>query len=86
MGSELNLSPLVVFLSVLVWAWILGAPGALLAVPLTVGMVAIMEAYPASRGIASLLRNVVEPAPTTPVDPDADPFHAPDAPDTTPPA
>ena len=37
MGSELNLSPLVVFLSVLAWAWILGAPGALLAVPLTVG-------------------------------------------------
>ena len=94
MGSELNLSALVVFLSVLVWAWILGAAGALLAVPLTVGLVAIMEAYPASRGIASLLRNQVEPAPRTPVDPDADPFtapdparpDAPDAPDAPPPA
>jgi predicted PurR-regulated permease PerM len=41
MGTELNLSPLVVFLSVIVWAWILGAAGALLAVPLTVGLVAI---------------------------------------------
>ena len=37
MGSELNLTPLVVFLSVLAWAWILGPAGALLAVPLTVG-------------------------------------------------
>lgn len=69
MGSELNLSPLVVFLSVLVWAWILGAAGALLAVPLTVGLVAIMEAYPASRGIASLLRNKVGPEPATMSDP-----------------
>jgi predicted PurR-regulated permease PerM len=61
MGSELNLSPLVVFLSVLVWAWILGAAGALLAVPLTVGVVAILEAFPSSRPIAVLLRNKVEP-------------------------
>ena len=61
MGSELNLSPLVVFLSVLVWAWILGAAGALLAVPLTVGLVAILEAFPSSRAIAVLLRNKVEP-------------------------
>jgi AI-2 transport protein TqsA len=61
MGSELNLSPLVVFLSVLVWAWILGAAGALLAVPLTVGLVAILEAFPSSRPIAVLLRNKVEP-------------------------
>jgi len=89
MGSELNLSPLVVFISVLAWAWVLGAPGALLAVPLTVGLVAIMEAYPASRGIASLLRNAIEPVPTTPDDPDADPFTTPDphdAPHAPPPA
>jgi len=81
MGSELNLSPLVVFISVLAWAWILGAAGALLAVPLTVGLVAIMEAYPASRGMAALLRNQVEPEPgSTPgadTDADADPFTAP---------
>ena len=60
MGSELNLSPLVVFLSVLVWAWILGAAGALLAVPLTVGLVSILEAFPSSRPIAVLMRNRVE--------------------------
>ena len=71
MGSELNLSPLVVFISVLVWAWILGAAGALLAVPLTVGLVAILEAYPASRDMAALLRNTIEPPPGSTSDEDA---------------
>ena len=74
MGSELNLSPLVVFISVLTWAWILGAAGALLAVPLTVGLVAIMEAYPASRDVAALLRNTIEPPPGA--NADEDPFTA----------
>ena len=63
MGSELNLSPLVVFIAVIVWAWILGAAGALLAVPLTVGLVMVLEAFPSSRGFAALLRNKVEPQP-----------------------
>ena len=63
LGSELNLSPLVVFVGVIVWAWILGATGALLAVPLTVGLVSILEASPSSRPVAVLLRNKVdEPA------------------------
>ena len=81
MGSELNLSPLVVFLSVLVWAWILGAAGALLAVPLTVGLVAILEAYPSSRPIAALFRNKSDPraGPDSPSDPV--PEDAPDDPD-----
>lgn len=66
MGSELNLSPLVVFLSVLAWAWILGAAGALLAVPLTVGLVAILEAFPSTRPFASLLRNRIDAPPGLP--------------------
>ena len=65
MGSELNLSPLTIFIAVIVWVWILGAPGALLAVPLTVGLVMILEAFPSSRGVAGLLRNKVEPGPET---------------------
>jgi AI-2 transport protein TqsA len=65
MGSELNLSPLVVFIAVIAWAWILGAAGALIAVPLTVGLVAILEAYPSTRGSAALLRNKVGPPPET---------------------
>jgi AI-2 transport protein TqsA len=66
MGSELNLTPLVVFLSVLVWAWILGPAGALLAVPLTVGLVAILEAYPSGARIAALLRNRLDERPGLP--------------------
>ncbi len=61
MGSELNLSPLVVFIAVVVWVWILGPAGALLAVPLTVGLVMFLEAFPSSRGFAGLFRNKVEP-------------------------
>jgi predicted PurR-regulated permease PerM len=60
LGSELNLTPLVVFIAVVVWAWILGAAGALLAVPLTVGLVSILEAFPSSRPLAALMRNKVE--------------------------
>lgn len=63
MGTELNLAPLVVFLSIAVWAWVLGPAGALLAVPLTVGLVAILEAHPSSRPIALLLRNEVDEPP-----------------------
>ena len=66
MGAELNLTPLVVFLSVLAWAWVLGAAGALLAVPLTVGLVAILEAYPATRGTAALLRSRLDEPPGLP--------------------
>jgi predicted PurR-regulated permease PerM len=68
MGSELNLSPLVVFIAVVVWAWILGPAGALLAVPLTVGLVMVLEAFPSSRGFAALLRNKVEPQPKAKVE------------------
>lgn len=63
LGLELNLSPLVVFIAVVVWAWILGAAGALLAVPLTVALVAILEASPETRPIAVLMRSQTdEPA------------------------
>ena len=75
MGSELNLTPLVVFVAVVAWAWIFGAAGALLAVPLTVGLVAIMESFPASRPWATLLRNKAEPA--RGADTAADPFTTP---------
>jgi predicted PurR-regulated permease PerM len=61
MGSQLNLSPLVVFIALIVWAWILGPAGALLAVPLTLGLVMVLEAFPSSQGLASVFRNKIEP-------------------------
>jgi len=57
MGAEFNLSPLVVFVSVVAWAWIFGAAGALIAVPLTLGLIAILEGSPSTRGLAALVRN-----------------------------
>ena len=36
MGEELNLSLSIIFLSLIVWAWILGAIGAILAIPLAI--------------------------------------------------
>jgi predicted PurR-regulated permease PerM len=63
MGLELNLSPLVIFVSIIVWAWILGPAGALLAVPLTVAVVAFLEAFPASRAIALVMRDHAEGEP-----------------------
>ena len=79
LGMELNLSPLVVFVAVVVWAWILGAAGALLAVPLTTGLVAILEASPSTRRIAMLMRSRIDepagligsPEPAKPIDTEA---------------
>jgi len=63
LGTELNLTPLVVFVAVVVWAWILGPAGALLAVPLTVGLVAILEAFPSTHQLAVLMRRRVDDHP-----------------------
>lgn len=38
MGDQLNLSPLVVVASLFIWTWILGPVGALIAVPMTMGV------------------------------------------------
>ncbi len=38
MGDQLNLSPLVVIASLFIWTWVLGPVGALIAVPMTMGV------------------------------------------------
>jgi predicted PurR-regulated permease PerM len=43
MGEELNLSLSIIFLSLIVWAWILGAIGAILAIPLTISAMKAWE-------------------------------------------
>ncbi|HEY7936106.1 MAG TPA: AI-2E family transporter [Candidatus Limnocylindrales bacterium] len=57
LGVEFNLSPLVVFVCVVVWAWIFGAAGAFLAVPLTLALIAILETSQAAHGLTALARN-----------------------------
>jgi predicted PurR-regulated permease PerM len=62
MGRGLDLSSLVVFLSLLFWGWVLGPVGMLLSVPLTATVKIILEAFVEGRPIARLLGSHVEPA------------------------
>jgi predicted PurR-regulated permease PerM len=54
-GRALSLSPLVVLVSVVFWGWLWGVLGALLAVPLTVALVAVSERFERTRWVATLL-------------------------------
>lgn len=60
-GRQLNLSPLVVLISLSVWATIWGLPGALLAIPLTAMIAIICGAFPQTRFVAALLANRADP-------------------------
>ena len=52
---ELNLSPLVILLSLALWGTLWGIPGAILCVPITVLMMIIFSNFEATRPIAVLL-------------------------------
>ena len=45
MGKELNLSLTLIFLSLIFWTWILGAMGAILAIPLTIAVLKAKEIF-----------------------------------------
>jgi AI-2 transport protein TqsA len=55
MGRGVGLSPLIVLLSLVFWAFVLGAVGLLLAVPLTMTLKIALEASPQGRWLAILL-------------------------------
>lgn len=55
MGNSLNISPLVVFLTLVLWGVLWGVIGMLLSVPITVILIITMSEFPGTRPIAILL-------------------------------
>lgn len=55
MGNSLNISPLVVFLTLALWGLIWGIAGMLLSVPITVILIIIMSEFEGTRPVAILL-------------------------------
>jgi AI-2 transport protein TqsA len=53
-GRALSLSPIVVLFSVVLWGWIWGPLGAVLAVPMTLAVVVTCEQFASTRWIAAL--------------------------------
>jgi predicted PurR-regulated permease PerM len=54
-GQDLNLSPVVVFLSLFLWSFLLGGIGMLLAMPLTILTVIVFEQFEETRWLAVLM-------------------------------
>ena len=55
MGRGLNISPTIVFLSFIFWAWLLGGAGAFLALPITLFLAVMFGTFPETRWLASLI-------------------------------
>ena len=53
MGRGLSISPTVLFIGFLFWAWLLGGPGAFLAAPLTIFL--MLDTFPETRWLASVM-------------------------------
>jgi AI-2 transport protein TqsA len=60
MGKGLNLSTLVVFLSLVFWGWVLGPIGMILSVPLTRLATIALESFEKTRGLAFMLGSDTE--------------------------
>jgi AI-2 transport protein TqsA len=55
MGRGLSISPTILFIGFLFWAWLLGGPGAFLAAPLTIFLVLMLDTFPETRWLASVM-------------------------------
>ena len=53
MGRGLSLSPTILFIGFIFWAWLLGGPGAFLAAPLTIFRVLMLGTFPETRWLAA---------------------------------
>jgi predicted PurR-regulated permease PerM len=55
MGRGLSISPTILFIGFILWAWLLGGPGAFLAAPLTIFLILMLETFPETRWLASVM-------------------------------
>jgi predicted PurR-regulated permease PerM len=55
MGRGLSISPTVLFLGFIFWAWLLGGPGAFLAAPLTIFLILMLDTFPETRWLANVM-------------------------------
>ncbi|MBE2224012.1 MAG: AI-2E family transporter, partial [Anaerolineae bacterium] len=55
MGQGLGISPVIVFISLFVWGWLLGGIGAILAVPLTMIIISVLNNFDNTRWMATLM-------------------------------
>jgi predicted PurR-regulated permease PerM len=62
MGKGLSISPTVVFLSFIFWMFILGGPGAFIAMPLTLAVILFMRSFEETRKLVAAIIIVPEPA------------------------
>ncbi len=65
MGRKLNLSTLVIFLSLVFWGWVWGPVGMLLSVPMTMVVKIVLESRPSTRWISILLESEASVAQST---------------------
>jgi AI-2 transport protein TqsA len=61
-GKTLSVPPMVVFLSMVLWVFILGGGGALVAMPITVGLILFLSSFEETSQFAQILGNVPESA------------------------
>jgi AI-2 transport protein TqsA len=76
MGKGLSLSPTVLFIGFLFWAWLLGGPGAFLAAPLTIFLVLMLETFPETRWLANVMC-MAGPEPEAPEEESVEPIQRP---------
>ena len=55
MGRGLSISPTILFLGFIFWAWLLGGPGAFLAAPLTIFLILMLDTFPETQWLANVM-------------------------------
>src|SRR5215210_7418732 len=70
MGRGLSISPTVLFLGFIFWAWLLGGPGAFLAAPLTIFLILMLGTFPETQWLANVM-GMGGPDPEAPEAPEA---------------